>query len=50
MPNLNDFYAFKITTSGGNQTSGSNGSIGYSGTFVILMIISAVLCFIGKVS
>ena len=57
MPDLNDFYAFKMTTSSGNQVgssnnqnSGNNGGIGCSGAFVILMIIIAVLWFIGKVS
>ncbi len=57
MPDLNDFYAFKMTASVGNQTDGSNnqnssgnGSFGCSGAFVILMIIIAVLWFIGKVS
>lgn len=57
MPDLNDFYAFKMTTSGGNQTgdinnqnSSGNGSVSCSGAFAILMIIIAVLWFIGKVS
>jgi hypothetical protein len=55
MPDLNDFYAFKMTTSGDRPSVGSNNSngdsgIGCSGAFVILMIIIAVLWFIGKVS
>ena len=55
MPNLNDFYAFKMTTSGDSPSGGSNNSngdsgIGCSSAFVILMIIIAVLWFIGKVS
>ena len=57
MSDLNDFYAFKMTTSsrgcssgGTNQNSSGNGSISCSGAFVILMIIIAVLWFIGKVS
>lgn len=55
MPNLNDFYAFKMTTSGDRPSVGSNNSngdsgIGCSSAFVILMIIIAVLWFIGKVS
>ncbi len=57
MPVLNDFYAFKMTTSGRgyssgdtNQNSSGNGGFGCSGAFVILMIIVAVFWFIGKVS
>ena len=55
MPNLNDFYAFKMTTSGDRPTGGSNNSngdsgIGCSSACVILMIIIAVLWFIGKIS
>lgn len=57
MPDLNDFYAFKMTTSdrgyssgGTNQNISGNGSIGCNGAFVILMIIIVVLWFIGKVS
>ena len=57
MPNLDDFYDFKMTTTGGghsgggnSQNSSENGNIGCSGAFVILMVIIAVLWFIGKVS
>lgn len=57
MPDLNDFYAFKMTSSGSGYSSGGtnqnisgNGSIGCNGAFVILMIIIVVLWFIGKVS
>ena len=57
MPDLNDFYAFKMTTSGGISSGGSNnknskgdGEIGCSGAFVILLIIIAVLWFIEKLS
>ena len=55
MPDLNDFYAFKMTTPGYRSSVGSNNSngdsgIGCSGAFVILMIIIAVLWFIGEVS
>jgi hypothetical protein len=55
MPDLNDFYAFKMTTTGSSSSSGCNNNngdsgIGCSGAFVILMIIIAVLWFIGEVS
>ena len=55
MPNLNDFYAFKMTTfadrpSGGNNNSNGDGGIVCSGDFVILIIIISVLWFIGKIS
>lgn len=56
MPELNDFYAFKTTTSGGssggsnNQNNSGNSGMGCRSAFVILMIILAVLWFIGKVS
>lgn len=57
MPDLNDFYAFKMTTSSGSPSGGSNNKnsngdseIWCSGTFVILLVIIAVLWFIGKLS
>ena len=54
MPDLNDFYAFKMTTSGGSSSGGNNSNgdsgIGCSSAFVMLMIIIAVLWFIGKAS
>lgn len=52
MPDLNDFYAFKMTISGGsnNKNSNGDGEIGCSGAFVITLIIITVLWFIGKLS
>ena len=54
MPDLNDFYAFKMTTSGGSSSGGNNSNgdieIGCSSAFVILVIIIAVLRFIWKAS
>lgn len=47
MPDLNDFHAFKSTTSG-NQ-GGGNGS-GCLKPWVVIVIIIAVLILIGKCS
>lgn len=55
MPDLNDFYAFKMTTSssgsgGGKNNNSTNGS-GNSGcatALIVLAVIGWVLWFIGK--
>jgi hypothetical protein len=56
MPDLNDFYAFKMTSSGGNSGGGrsnnSNGgkgsNSGYETALIVLAVIGWVLWFIGK--
>ena len=56
MPDLNDFYAFKMTSSGGgsgggknNNSGGGNGSgTGCSTVLIMLAVIGWVLWFIGK--
>lgn len=56
MPDLNDFYAFKMTTSdsgsgGGknhNSNHGNGGGSGYSTMFIVLAVIGWVLWLIGK--
>lgn len=46
MPDLNDFYAFNMTSGGGS----SGGGIGCSKVLVVLAIIGWVLWLIGKLS
>ena len=55
MPDLNDFYAFRMTSFGGgsgggrNNTGDGNGSgTGCVTTLIVLAIIGWVLCLIGK--
>lgn len=53
MPDLNDFYAFKMTTTqtGSNKSNGTNSSSGNSKfvtVLIVLAIIGWVLCLIGK--
>ena len=56
MPDLNDFYAFKMTSSVGGSSSarntntgGSNdGGTGCATALIVLAIIGWVLCLIGK--
>ncbi len=57
MPDLNDFYAFKMTSSGGfsggerNNSSNNSGGSGGSGcatALIVLAVIGWVLCLIGK--
>lgn len=55
MPDLNDFYAFKMTTSqSGSDKSNSTSSNGSGGNskfvtvLIVLAIIGWVLCLIGK--
>ncbi len=55
MPDLNDFYAFKMTSggssSGGRNNNSVNGGSGNSGcatALIVLAIIGWVLCLIGK--
>ena len=56
MPDLNDFYAFKMTTSGSdscgsknpNFNNGNDGETGCSTVLIVLAVIGWVLWFIGK--
>lgn len=52
MPDLNDFYAFKMTSSGGgsgvSKNNSSNGGTGCSTALIVLAVIGWVLWFIGK--
>ena len=56
MPDLNAFYAFKMTSSGNgsggsknhNSNSGNGSGTGCSTTLIVLAIIGWVLWFIGK--
>ena len=56
MPDLNDFYAFKMTTTGGgssggksNNTSGNDGGCtGCSTALIVLAVIGWALWFIGR--
>ena len=56
MPGLNDFYAFKMTTSGGgsggrksnNSNNGNSDSNGCSTALIVLAVIGWALWFIGK--
>ena len=52
MPDLNDFYAFKMTSSGGGSGGGknkySNGGTGCSTELIAQAVIGWVLWFIGK--
>lgn len=52
MPDLNDFYAFKMTSSGsgsgGNKNNNSGGGISCSTVLIVLAVIGWVLWLIGK--
>ena len=56
MPDLNDFYAFKMTSSVGGSSSGRNtntgggngGGTGCATALIVLAIIGWLLCLIGK--
>lgn len=56
MPDLNDFYAFKMTSSVGssgggrnnNSNGGNGGGTGCATALIVLAIIGWVLCLIGK--
>lgn len=55
MPDLNDFYAFKMTSSGSGSGRGSKnigsdngGGTGCATALIFLAIIGWVLCLIGK--
>lgn len=54
MPDLGDFYAFKMTSSGsgsgGGKNNNSNGGTGCSTTLIVLAVIGWVLWIIGKLS
>ena len=53
MPALNDFYAFKMTSSGsgsgGGRNNNSGGGTGCSSVLIALAVIGWVLWVIGKV-
>lgn len=53
MPDLGDFYAFKMTSSGscsgGGKNNNSNGGTGCSTTLIVLAVIGWVLWLIGKI-
>lgn len=52
MPDLGDFYAFKMTSSGsgsgGGKNNDSNGGTGCSTALIVLAVIGWVLWLIGK--
>ena len=53
MPELNDFYAFKMTSSGsgsgeGKNNNSNNGNSGCSTTLIVLAVIGWVLWLINK--
>lgn len=52
MPDLNDFYAFKMTSSGdgsgGGKNNNSGGGTGCSTALIVLAIIGWVLWIVGK--
>lgn len=54
MPDLNDFYAFKMTSSGsgsgGGKNNNSGGGMGCSIALIVLAVIGWVLWFVGKLS
>lgn len=47
MPDLNDFYAFKMT-SGGSSNDNSNNGVGCGAAIIVLSVIGWALCIIGK--
>lgn len=54
MPDISDFYAFKMNSSGsesgGGKNNNSNGGTGCSTALIVLAVIGWVLWFIGKLS
>ena len=52
MPDLGDFYAFKMTSSGsssgGGRNNNSSGGTGCSTVLIVLAVIGWVLWLIGK--
>lgn len=52
MPDLGDFYAFKMTSYGGGSDGGKNntsgGGTGCSTVLIVLAVIGWVLWFIGR--
>lgn len=52
MPDLNDFYAFKMTSSGsgsgGGRNNNSSGGTGCSTVLIVLAVTGWVLWLIGK--
>ena len=52
MPDLGDFYAFKMTTSsggtGGGRNNNSGGGTGCSTALIVLAVVGWVLWFVGK--
>lgn len=56
MPDLNDFYTFKMTSGGSDSGGGKNNNFGNCGSgnsscataLIVLAIIGWVLCLIGK--
>ena len=52
MPDLNDFYAFKMTSSDSGSGSGRNnnsgGGAGCSTVLIVFAVVGWVLWFIGK--
>lgn len=56
MPDLDDFYAFKMTSSGGgtgggkNNSTNSGGGTGCSTALIVLAVIGWLLWFVGKLS
>ena len=48
MPDLNDFYAFNMTSGGGGNSSGDGGGTGCITVLIVLAVIGWVLWFIGK--
>ena len=56
MPDLNDFYAFKMTSTDGssgggknhNSNNGNGGGTGCSRALIVLSVIGWVLWFVGK--
>ena len=53
MPDLNDFYTFKMTSSGGGsggcRHNNSGGGTGCSTALIVLAVIGWVLWLIGKI-
>ena len=47
MPDLNDFYAFKMT-SGGSSNDNSNNGVGCGPAIIVLSVIGWTLWIIGK--
>lgn len=52
MPDLNDFYTFKMTSSGsgsgGGKNNNSNGGTGCSTALIVLAVVGWVLWLTGK--